>query len=349
MATGGVRQALYLAKGMQEMGHRVHFVGRPNDEPIVIAREMGLKCVDLPKKLGEADKVLRSLMPADETTIVHAFHNRGVKLAAYLGTLWRIKGLPVVCAAHRGVSAKPNNPLPYLLPGIRSYMVNSHYCARILPLLWRRQRCHVVNNSIPAERIIPWRGADEMRGELNIPADHLVIGNIVSEKIEKGGESLLRAYAMARPSLPPSTLLLVGGDESKLLPVCKDLGIEKDCRLVGRVRHVADYMQLMSLLVFASQFIESQPNVILEAMCMGLPVIGSNIGGIPEILTSDCLFDPKNIAEISAKILEMLASPERLHMLSRINLGQKELYSMENRLYIVLSQYRAILAEVKAK
>lgn len=345
MATGGVRQALYLAGGLRDLGHNVHFVCKPVGEPRELAEQMGLHCVDLPKKLRDADRVLRGLFADDEITVLHAFHNKGVKLAAYLGTLWRLQGLPVVCAAHRGVSARPHNPLPYLLPGIRSYMVNSQYCANVLPLLWRRRRCHRVNNSIPEERITPRREAGEVRRELEIPEDHLVIGNVVSTKVAKGAEGLLRAYAAARPGLPPSTLLLVGCNVQKMLPLCRELGIERHCRLLGRIAHVADYLQLTSLLVFTSTFIESQPNVILEAMCMGVPVIGGAIGGIPEILPSDCLFNPRNIPEISAKIVEMVNNPERRRILVKINRGQRELYSTENRLYTVLSHYRAMLAE----
>lgn len=348
MATGGVRQALYLAQGMQAMEHKVHFACMPGEQK-ELALKMGLNWVDLPKKMAEADKVLRGLMPENESTVVHGFHNKGVKMAAYLGTLWRLEGRPVVCAAHRGVSARPHNPLPYLLPGIRSYMVNSHYCARILPLLWRRGRCQVVNNSIPAERIQPLRTTEEMRRELNIPNDRLILGNIVSDKIEKGAASLLRAYAAARPRLPASTLVLVGCQPDKLLPLCKELGIEEHCRLIGRTSHVADYIQLMSLLVFNSTFIESQPNVILEAMCMGVPVIAGNIGGIPEMLPGDCLFNPYAMPEISAKIVEMINAPERRQMLSQIGAAQRPLYSMENRLYVVASRYRAILAENAAR
>lgn len=344
-ATGGARQALYLASGLQEMGHRVHFVCKHDSESKVLAQKLGLKCIDLPKKLKDIEPVLRHLIEPNEQNVLHGFHNRGVKIAAYLGTLWRLQGLPIVCAAHRGVSARPKNLLPYLLPGIRSYMVNSLYCANILPLLWRKKRCHLVNNSIPKERLAVTRGVQTVRAELGIPEEHIILGNVVSDKPEKGAERLIRAYAAARPGLPPSTLLLVGTEKEHFMPLCKELGIEKHCRIISRTEHVADYIQTMSLLVFASTFIESQPNVILEAMMLGVPVIGSKIGGIPEILPSDCLFDPQKIPAISAKIVEMISSPERLRVLSKINSAQRDLYSTENRLYTVISHYRAIWAE----
>lgn len=349
MATGGVRQALYLAVGLQGLGHTVHFACRPNSETKRLAEGLGLKCTEIPSKLKDAERVLRGLMDPNGQNVLHAFHNKGVKIAAYLGTIWRLQGLPIVCAAHRGVSSRPGTILPYILPGIRSYMVNSFYCARLLPLFWRRKRCHLVNNSISEERLAVTRDVPSVRRELDIPDDHIILGNIVSQQPEKGAERLIRAYAAARPSLPASTLLLVGTSQDDFMPLCRELGIEKHCRIIGRTERVADYLQTMSLLVFASTFIESQPNVILEAMLLGVPVIASNIGGIPEMLPSDCLFDPKDLPSISAKIIEMISCPERLSLLSKINAAQKERHSTENRLYTVTSHYRAILAEKRPR
>lgn len=348
MASGGVRQALYLAHTLQNQGHNVHFVCRPIGEPKNLALEMGLKCTDLSHKQSflEANKILRALMPKGEEVIVHAFHNRGIKIAGYLGTLWRLQGLPVSCAIHRGVTFVPRNPLPYLLPGIRRYMVNSLAAGRTLPLFGKRKRCVVVDNAIPEDRLQITRTVADLRKELNIPDGHLIVGNISQDKPKKGTEELVRAYALARPHLPPSTLLVAGINPAKTALLCKELGIEEHCRLIGRTEHVANYIQLMSLLVFPSHFIESQPNVILEAMGLGVPVIGSTIGGIPEILPSDCLFDPKDINEISRKIAEMLNSPERLRVLGEMNMAQKPVYSAENRMQVIMGHYRSMLAEL---
>lgn len=343
--SGGARQALYLAKALQDLGNTVHFVCWLNDETHLIAQEMGLQCTGMRASLKELNAVLRGLMPPDEKVIVHAFHNRGIKIAAYLGTLWRLQGLPVVCTIHRGVTRRPGNPLPYLLPGIRCYMVNSLAAGRTLPLLWRKKRCALVDNSIPPERLQVTRDCATMRKELEIPEEHMIIGNIAHHKTAKGAEELIRAFAKARPSLPPATLIIVGVRPEKIEHVCRELGIEQYCRLIPRTQSVADYIQLMTLLVFPSRFIESQPNVILEAMCMGIPVIGSSIGGIPELLPGDCLFDPKNLDEIAYKIVEMCNNPKRLAMLSAMNKAQHPLYSTENRMDVIQSLYRSMLEE----
>ncbi len=345
MATGGVRQSLYLAAGLRDMGHSVDFICRPDSETKKLALGMGMRCTDLPKKIRDVNRTLRGLMPKGEPVVVHAFHNRGVKLAAYLGTLWRFQGLPVVCVAHRGVTSRPGNPLPYLLPGIRSYMVNSKICASLMPLLWRRKRCHLVSNSVPEERLVPVNTVQEIRQELEIPEDHLVVGNVAYNKPEKGVAELIKAFAASRAHIPPSTLVVVGVTPELFMPLCNELGVTEYVRLVKRTEHVANYVQIMALMSFTSRFIESQPNVIMEAMSMGIPVIGGNIGGIPDMLPPDCLFDPKDVSSISAKIIEKMNNPERLREMAQENLQKKYLFSMDHRLKIVLEQYAAVLKE----
>ena len=338
--SGGFRQAAYLASGLQAEGNNVYFVCPSGGEAEALLKEMNLRHVPLPSTLRKADKTLRSLMPGNQPVVVHAFHNRGVKLAAYLGTYWRMLGLPAVCLAHRGVTSRPGNPLPYLLPGIRAYLVNSKACADTLPLLWRKNRCHVVNNSIPEQRIIPARPAQEVRDCLKIPKECKIIGNVCNDNPQKGAGQAIQAFALALKCLQPAKLLVVGVSPEKWLPLCEELGIAKDVVLVPKTKNVADYMQIMDIMLFPSMFIESQPNVIIEAMSMGLPVIARDVGGVNELLPRQCIFDPKNEAEISSKLTLFMNNPELLQQLGKQNAAQKYKFSMEFRLKTVKEHYR---------
>lgn len=308
---------------------------------------MGLSVSALPATLVAAERTLRSLMPENMPVIVHGFHNRGVKLVAYLGTLWRLLGLPVACIANRGVTSRPSNPLPYLLPGIRRFLVNSKACGDTLPLLWRKKRCHLVSNCIPEGRLVPTRSAAAVRAELGIPEGHFVIGNICNDNPLKGAPTMLNAFAWARTSLPPTTLVMVGVQSKIWTPLCVELGILDHVRLIPKTDMVADYLQSMTLLAFPSSFIESQPNVIMEAMSMGLPVIGSDIGGISELLPGECLFDPADTGAISDKLINLLRDPAKREELGRNNLAQRSLFSVERRLETVTSLYRDALKEVR--
>ena len=343
LATGGARQALYQARDLIRAGYKVDFVSYPNSELRKLAPE--LAWTDLSGNLREMNRVLRGLMIPGQSTVLHGFHNRGVKITAYLGTLWRLQGLPAVCAAHRGVTNRPGNPLPYLLPGIRAYMVNSRETGEMLPLLWRRKRCHFVGNAIPEERLQTSRGPEEMLAELQIEPGRLLLGDVAHDKPEKGVGRLLEAYARVKGSLPPSNLLIVGVSESKWLPQCRELGIEREVRLIPRTEQVADYVQLFSLFVFPSYFIESQPNVIMEAMCLGKPVIGGGIGNVEELIGSEFCFKPGDVEEMSAKILWAAQNPQLMQQAAEANQAYSRRFSPEYRIQTVLGIYRDILRE----
>lgn len=350
LATGGARQALYQAQALRAAGHRVRFASYPESELRKI--DPSLDWVDLPpgklRALPAVNRVLRPLLPAKdsgECAVVHAFHNRAVKFLGYLGTLWRLQGLPVVCAAHRGVTNRPGNPLPYLLPGIRAYISNSRLAAAQLPLLWRGKRRHLINNALPPERLQTSRSPAEVRAALDIPGSHLVFGDVAHDKPEKGVERLLRAYANARGELPPSSLVVVGVTPAKWQPLCAELGLEAQVRLVPRTEHVADYVQIFDLFVFPSYFIEAQPNVIMEAMSLGRPVIGSDVGDVREMIGPEFTFKAGDVGEIAAKMLEMARQPDLLRRAAAANLEASRVYAPENRLRAILDIYNDILKE----
>lgn len=343
LATGGARQAIYLGRGLKEAGHTVRFVAPPGSEVLRLAGF--LDPLELPSTLRATESLLSSLIPRDEPMVLHGFHNRGVKLTAYIGTWWRVAGKRAVCAAHRGVTARPNNPLPYLLPGIRAYIVNSKATADMLPLLWRRKRCYLVNNSIPEERLAVTRDAGAVRAELGIPEGHIILGDVAHDKPEKAVDRLIMAYAKAKGQLPPSTLVVVGVNKAKWEGLCAELGITDDVRLVPRTEHVADYVQFFSLFVFPSYFIESQPNVLMEAMSLGVPVIGSDIGGVPDMLRNEFLFKPGDVDECAAKMIEVASNSELLKAMSAENAAKKDEFSTAYRVKRVVEIYESILKE----
>ena len=91
-------------------------------------------------------------------------------------------------------------------------------------------------------------------------------------------------------------LVIVGdGKERKNLEqLVSILGIEKMVHFVGFQVDVAKYLNVSNLLVMPS-FREGQPLVLIEACCLGVPVIASNVGGIPELVKhgqNGFLFEP---------------------------------------------------------
>lgn len=75
-----------------------------------------------------------------------------------------------------------------------------------------------------------------------------------------------------------------------------------------------------AFIVFPSECYENAPMTILEAFAYGKPVIGSNIGGIPEMVVegeTGLLFGPGNPDELREKILYLLSNPSLIEAMSR--------------------------------
>lgn len=126
----------------------------------------------------------------------------------------------------------------------------------------------------------------EIRHELGLDDEEIGIVNVANLIPYKGHEDLLRAFAMARPSLPPCKLFIVGRDDGigiKLKKLAFDLGISNSVTFLGYVSDVRRILHATDLFVLASHE-EGSSNALLEAMACGLAIIATDVGGNREAL-----------------------------------------------------------------
>lgn len=120
----------------------------------------------------------------------------------------------------------------------------------------------------------------------------------------KGYESVVSALR----DLPDVLFEIAGGgDPSGLLAHAKSHGVQDQIRILGRLKRedLFDWLDTLDLYVQPS-LTEGLPRAVLEAMSRRLPVIGSDVGGIPELLTKKYLFRPGDSCAIRDKIEEVL-------------------------------------------
>ncbi|MBI2055400.1 MAG: glycosyltransferase family 4 protein [Candidatus Sungbacteria bacterium] len=173
----------------------------------------------------------------------------------------------------------------------------------------------VVPNGVDVSIFTREYPADELqrlRGVLGMaPQDKVVI--TTSRLVPKNSvDILIKSTAEVKKSLPNIKCLIlgIGKDEAALKNLTRKLGLEKEVFFLGNVLHgdMAKYLKISDVFVRASRS-EGLGNSFLEAMAAGLPVIGTNVGGIPDFLRDGetGLFvrveDEKDLAE---KILLLL-------------------------------------------
>ena len=341
--SGGTRQMAYLARGLSDADHDVtvfapHGAQAPDLDPGLDWRDMGSR-----KQWRAAVEAAMGQGGGGGPFVIHAFHNKGVKALAWWGLFWKQRG--AVCLGHRGVVFRPGNPLPWWSPGLDGVTANSQACAHVLGGLGvSRRRLFPLPNGIPAERVTPARPADEMRAELGLDAGTLVFGAVAGDKPVKGVDVLLSAFAALPGDLRRrSALVLAGCRPERWSDTARDLGIEDSCRFLGRVEHPADVLQIMDAFVLPSRS-ESMPNTVLEAFFFGLPVIGSAVGGVPELLDGTGLPVPPGHSEALAQAMARLAGDEALRAaLSQGARAASARFTLEAKLRATLDIYGLLL------
>ncbi|MEK6222952.1 MAG: glycosyltransferase family 4 protein [Chloroflexota bacterium] len=114
-----------------------------------------------------------------------------------------------------------------------------------------------------------------------------ILGSIGSMEPRKGHLVLFDALkALVADKLPGTHLILVGDgpDEEMLKQKAKDLGLEAHISFFPFTSEPNFIFERIDITVLPSLHKEGLPNVLLESMAMAVPVVSSNIGGVPEIV-----------------------------------------------------------------
>ena len=176
----------------------------------------------------------------------------------------------------------------------------------------------IIRNAIDKSELIPGKSVRDIRTALRIESKQLVIGVVGRLGPEKGQIVLLKAFRNFLQKLPHAKALIIGeGQERKsLVSFCKENNIADNVIFTGYINNVADYYQIMDLLVIPS-FSEGLPNVLLEAMACGIPVIASSVGGIPEVINdkNGVLIPPGDHNRMSDEIMDLVGDKKRMKRL----------------------------------
>ncbi|MDA8354512.1 MAG: N-acetyl-alpha-D-glucosaminyl L-malate synthase BshA [Firmicutes bacterium] len=152
----------------------------------------------------------------------------------------------------------------------------------------------------------------DIRSQYAGPDEKLLL-HISNFRAVKRTDDVIRIFATVRSQLP-SRLLLVGeGPEwSHSLELAKELGLEERITFLGKQDEVARLISLADLLLLPSAK-ESFGLVALEAMACGVPTVGSNAGGLPEVVEhgeTGYLSEIGDVEAMADYAVRLLSNPE---------------------------------------
>lgn len=142
-----------------------------------------------------------------------------------------------------------------------------------------KNRFQVIANGIPSEKYIYNPSIrNEIRKQLNVPADVHVYGHCGRFAYAKNHQFLLKVYSEIFKKDPSSYLLLVGDGELKeeIVSQAKSLGFYEHLIITGLVKNVNDYLQAMDYFIFPSNY-EGLGIALVEAQASGLRCMKSDV------------------------------------------------------------------------
>ena len=139
----------------------------------------------------------------------------------------------------------------------------------------------------------------------------------------KGFDVLLRATAELLGQLPNLHVLIAGdGPElDALTELASDLGLRDAVRLLGRRSDIPDVLAALDLAVCSSRS-EGSPLSVMEYMRAGLPVVASDVGGIPDLIepgVNGLLVAPNDPKSLAAAIADILDDPQQAAKMGEIS------------------------------
>lgn len=183
-----------------------------------------------------------------------------------------------------------------------------------------------------------------------IDKDHKVILYVGSLRLSKGVNYLIESLKLIMNEVPMVELVIIGdGDQRKRLEnLTGSLELTKYIKFMGILSHkdVIDCMLDSDIFILPS-LSEGFPNVIIEAMATGLPIIATNIGGIPEVvkhMKNGLLVEPKSSVEIAAKAISLLTNEDLRKKISDNNKLEAQKFSVKdivldlNEIYIQIAK-----------
>ncbi len=138
-----------------------------------------------------------------------------------------------------------------------------------------------------------------------------VLASVGSFEERKGQTVLLETVAkLSRGELPNVHAMFVGEgpDEQMLKEKTKEMGLEKHVTFFPFTREPNFVFDRIDILTLPSLYKEGLPNVLLEAMSMGLPVISSRMAGVPEIVfngETGYMTEPGSVDEFAGAVIKL--------------------------------------------
>ncbi|MFC1668447.1 glycosyltransferase family 4 protein [Chlamydiota bacterium] len=177
-----------------------------------------------------------------------------------------------------------------------------------------KKKIRVIYNGINSKTFRYSSDKKAVRKRFGVNDDAIVIGTVARLEYQKGLFFFIDAIPRVVEQFPKATFLIVGRGSLKeqLIQRAHSLGVTKYIAFTGFCSDIANVMNSFDVFVLPSLW-EPFPNVLLEAMILGKPVVATHVGGIPELVKekkTGLLIPPKNSEALGNACITLLTNEE---------------------------------------
>lgn len=326
-STGWGGQEIRTLDEIRGLQDRFNFIVacRPEAEFGRQTQASGVPVVHLPFK-GRLDlatiRGLRQLIRREAIDLIHTHSS----IDAYCGGLaGRLTGTPIVRGRHLTLTEKPGVKLRL----VYDWMADRVLCSseQIRQALLTGLSCH------PDHAVTLRAGIDLARFQLpddkrkavrrrirenwKLKPSTFVIGIVAMLRLKKGHLTLLEAFSQVLRTIPDAHVLIVGEGPARAIFEQRiiELNLQTHVTLTGYQPDVAAYYAAIDLSVTPS-YEEACSQTVMQSMASGVPVICSDVGGLPEVVTQHItgqLVPPQHVEALAASLLKSHQEPDWLH------------------------------------
>jgi glycosyltransferase involved in cell wall biosynthesis len=338
----------YLSHSLQKLGHNVHVVARDKQDSektvngihVHYVKGVGNALTRYWRFARSASNKIKELNKQNSIDIIHS----NLPLVPSFA-IPDDSAKAIVCAVHstwkgEAIVTKRDNPKE-LNPNekamlrfnvvLRSYekkLMNrsdaliavSKYTVNELTELYgiKEEKIHVIYNGVDVDKFKPRPNRAELRQEFGLEEDKKIVLFVGRLYHRKGLEILLQSIPPVLKEFRNVKFVISGKGfkkkEESLRNLAKELNIEDHVKFLGYVpdEKLPRLYSASDIFVLPAIY-ENFPFAILEAQSTGLPVVSTNVGGIPEFLVDNengFVIDPGDSTQLTQRVLTLLQNPK---------------------------------------
>lgn len=322
---GGQQQAIYLFSAMLKRGFKTLFICQPDSVVEEYCRKQDLPVKSV-RMLGEFDLLagfkIAVIARRGKYNIIHAHSAHALALALWCKLFYRNVRVVGTRRVDFDLRKNPFSRFKYKTDWVEKIICASHWIEEVM----------IANGISPAKLLTIQSGVDlhkfdnvvplkDFRKIYKIPEDNIVVGTIAALVGHKDYPNLMKAakYVIEKNNQVTFVAVGAGHAEADIKSLHQKLALGNNFIFTGQQSNVGAYLKNFDIFVLASKK-EGLGGALFEAQVAGLPVIGTQAGGIPEVIEqgkTGLLVPARDHQKLGEAILELINDVELRQKLAR--------------------------------